>query len=168
MMAFLWPGIGIEQEGRRDRPVRKHIEKIPHISRMNQHVAHSLRPDFAQKRGDAVDEGLATDEADIRSPPGLMHEMFARPKADFQPDRTFPEKTGGIERLATGILLPVHPRNAEPRQIQRERGPLAGFQRLSMAPSIEIAPNHAFIAPASCHHPRRRRDPEAGLAASRS
>ena len=50
-------------------------------------IVDPRRADLAQQHGDAVDEGLATDDADFRVTGGHVYHVLAAAEADLQPDR---------------------------------------------------------------------------------
>ena len=55
-------------------------------------MARFVRRNAREQRGDAVDERLAADEADVGIVLGLMRQMLARAEPDFQPDRARRER----------------------------------------------------------------------------
>lgn len=137
MMARLGPRIGEEHEqppehGRRQR--RDHGARIVGV---DSNVVEAERLDTGQQLGNAVQERLATDDADIRVGGGLGGQMLAAAEADFEPERPLRrgEQAVRVEPPARG-----RQRQAQARQQVRQPAPLGRPERPAQPASVQDAP----------------------------
>jgi hypothetical protein len=92
---------------------------------------------MAEQAGDAVDEDLGTDQADLGMGGGLGREMLAAAEADLQPQRGGRriEAAAGIEGGAC-----LGKRQGERRQPLLEQAAAPRPQPAAVAPAIEVRP----------------------------
>ena len=133
MVAHLRPRVGKEHDDAIERSLGQTPEQEPDVVIEDTHVAEIVGLDAREQSRDAVDESLATDEANGGIGLGLVGQVFARAEADLKSDFTWLEgkKRGRIDcpRNAQG--------NAQPgQQVFGEFAP-AGAQPASAAPAVE-------------------------------
>src|SRR5277367_2353166 len=75
------------------------------VARTNAQVGEPLRVDHRKQLGDAVDEGLAADKADIRIFAGLGDEVLAAAETYLEPDLAWTKRE---QRLARGERRRIH------------------------------------------------------------
>jgi hypothetical protein len=85
-MARLGPRIGKKHEGARQRLCRQRRHDEAGIVGEQPHVGDARPLDMRQALRDAVDKGLAADQADGRMMLGLPHQMLAGAEAHFEPN----------------------------------------------------------------------------------
>ena len=154
VMLLLRPGIGIEQIRAGETALRQHIEEIPHIARMDADIRRAALAQLAEHHRDAVDVGLAADEAVIREAPGHLDEMLAAAEADLEHHRPAAEERGRIDRGPVRVLVPPHALDPQPWQVLVEVALLRGAQRVALETAVEVAPGGARGMGVACHGPR--------------
>ena len=87
VMACLAPGIGEQDEGAPQRGLAQRGQQQAGVVAEQADIGQPLGVDLRQQAGDAVDEGFAADETDIRMRARLGGQVLARAEADFQPGR---------------------------------------------------------------------------------
>ena len=87
VVAFFGPWIWVEQEGSANALFWQNVEQIARVAGVNSDICDPCSADFTQEHGHAVDVGLAADKADIRVQSGLMQQMLAAAKTNFEPHR---------------------------------------------------------------------------------
>ena len=143
VMAFFGPWVGIEQECLLNHTVRQHVEQIPRIAGMDTQIIQPCVLHLAQQHRDAVDKRFAPDEPFFRIVLGLMHQMFATAKADFQPQGPTAEQRVDIQLFAVRVFVPTDRSGRQGRQIVFQIFFLLRSQGLALEPTIEIAPRGA-------------------------
>ena len=103
------------------------------VARAQPDIVEALLVDRRQQLGDAVDERLAADEADIGILARLRDQMLAAAEADLEPDFARRKCEQG---LARGERRDIH---FEPRQQLRDEARVMGAQRLAPAAAINSA-----------------------------
>lgn len=86
VMAFLWPGIGKQQEHTSDGSVLDDIQENSSVIGKNANVVEGIPFDRGKQGGYSVDEGFTTDDADLGVCPCLGSKVFAAAKSNFQPN----------------------------------------------------------------------------------
>ena len=130
------PRVGVEQEQPFDRRRGQRRQEQPRIVVEYPDIGEGPVLDMAQQGGDAVDKGLAADEADIGMGFGLPGQMLAGAEADFQPAGLTgrSEQRRQIDRAALG----------KPDQKVRQQGldqPGAALaQRPALAAAVKPVP----------------------------
>ena len=112
VMAFLGPGIGKQQEHASDSGVLDGVQENSSIVGEDANVVQGIPVDQGEQCGYSVDEGFATDHADVGVGRRLGCEVFAAAKSNFQPDLAdLAVKTTGRIQYASG-----RERNSQSRQ----------------------------------------------------
>ena len=131
-MARLRPRIGEEDEGAVDGVIGEGGDEIARITAAEADVGQLLFVDGGEEFGDAVDEGLGAENADLRIAGGLAGEVFAAAEADLEPDFACAGKEAERgERALPGF------RNGDARQEIVDEALLALRQRLAGGAALE-------------------------------
>jgi len=85
-VAPLRPRVGKQQENATDAAIAERRHELPRVAIVNPDIVEAPLFDGGEKLGDAVDIGLAADEADARVGRGLPGEVLAAAEADLEPD----------------------------------------------------------------------------------
>ena len=109
---------------------RQRFDQRARVAGANPDVGELLLVDRRQQLGDAVDEGLAADEADVRLFARPGGQMLAAAEADLEP-----EFAGANGR--TGSRPRARPVDLEPRQQFGHEPRVIGAQRLALAAPVE-------------------------------
>ena len=135
MVAALGPGVGEQQEDAPDAGIAEVGDEFARIAIMHANVGNALLVNVAEQLGDAVNVGLAADEADVRMGRGLPGKVLAAAEADLQPDIL------DVAEQALRLLERAHARlDAQSGEQVLDQPRLAGAQRRTLAPAIELAP----------------------------
>ena len=121
------------------------MQQQPRIIVKNPDIGQPEPIDMSEQAGDAVNEYLATDEANIRMAQGLFGQMFAVAEPDLEPDgpRPLREQTERINGLAAGWH-----RHSQPRKQVCEEPLTVRCQPPTMPAPMPIRP----IAPRRIGH----------------
>ena len=85
-MAFFRPRVRIKRKHLCKAGIGQGGKELSRVVVKNPDVGQAFAFDQAQQIGDAVDEGIATDEADVGVRLGLLGQMLAAAEPDFQPN----------------------------------------------------------------------------------
>ena len=101
-VARLRPGVGEKSERALNRRLFDVGQETARILRKNAYIFQSFTCDVTDQAGNAVEIGLAADEADVGMGQCLIGQVLAAAEAYFEPDlrRTEIEETAGIDRRA--------------------------------------------------------------------
>ena len=120
----------MEQIDEAERAVGNAGEHLERVAHMDADIAKALIADVAERGDDAVQEGLAADEAMVGKKIGAIGEMFAAAEADFEMERAVvAEKAGGGHVAFFG--------NGEGGQQRVDQLLLAGAELVSRLTAIE-------------------------------
>ncbi len=86
VVPFFRPWIGKKGIDPADGSLGQTGKKLSRVIVENANVGQAFAFDPAQQAGNAIDEGLAADEPDVGTGPGLGRQVFPGAEADLEPD----------------------------------------------------------------------------------
>ena len=131
---MLRPGIGKQQEDALERRRRQRRQQQPGVVGEDPDVGDGLAPQVVEQAGDAVDEDLGADEADLGMGGRLRREVLAGTEADLEPQR---RRRGAEQALRIEPLAFRRQRHRQRRQQLVEQRSAARPQLAAVAPAVE-------------------------------
>src|SRR5262249_11720951 len=126
MVPPLWPGVGIEDEHPGKRRSPNGDDQLQCVARSQPDIVKSITLDRGQGLGEAVDERLSANKADVAPRHGLSDQMFAAAETDLQPDLA--RREGEQRRAIARRSL----RDLQFRQALADQSSLKAAERLAM------------------------------------